>query len=211
MAELIDLTGRSFGMLTVIRRGEDETRNGHVRATWLCQCACGKHKTLKPSVLRGGNTRSCGCMYFKAFGESNTAAEYRCWVEMLRRCGDPRRKDYPRYGGRGITVCERWLHSYANFISDVGRKPSPSHSIDRKNNNLGYCPENCKWSTKTEQNDNRSNTIILNFGGEKLTVREISERTGVNPITLRWRLTHGWPTEKAVQPACSGASELVHA
>jgi len=155
-----DLTGQTFGKLKVI--GYAETRNK--RAYWLCECACGKQVVKMGKYLTDGDTSSCGCFHKeqlserqRTHGESvDNTPEYRTWRHMKDRCYNKNNSKYPRYGGRGITVCERWKDSYLNFIEDMGRKPSPDHSIDRINNDGNYEPENCRWATTQQQGTNKT-------------------------------------------------------
>jgi hypothetical protein len=155
---LIDLTNRKFGRWTVI--GRAETRLGKVR--WMCVCECGERRTVSATSLVQGTSKSCGCLkreappWNKTHGESRySSAEYQVWVAMRQRCLNRKCRAYGRYGGRGITICARWLESFEAFLADVGRKPSARHSLDRINNNGDYEPSNCRWATPAQQNRNR--------------------------------------------------------
>lgn len=152
------VVGEKRGRLLVkeIIRGGKDTKV-------LCVCDCGQPTTVTFSNFRRGNTKSCGCWkreFGVICGNSNTThgmtktREFRTWQSIKRRCYSKNHKDYEWYGARGITVCDRWLESFVNFFSDMGAAPV-GMSIDRINNDLGYSPENCKWSTQTEQNNNR--------------------------------------------------------
>lgn len=156
--KLIDITGHRYSRLIVIRMAG--RKKG--RPLWRCLCDCGNEITALSNSLRQGNTKSCGCWHSETSsknGKSNRthgeskSREYRTWVSMRERCNNPRNKDFASYGGRGITVCLRWI-SFENFLLDMGRCP-PGHSIDRKDNNDGYNPKNCHWATSSEQNKNR--------------------------------------------------------
>jgi len=156
MPSFIDLTKKRFGRLTVIERAEN-AKCGNIR--WRCICDCG-NETIPQSVsLRNGTTQSCGCLQKEiviklktTHGMSNSTT-YVCWSHMLNRCNDCNSREYKNYGGRGITVCDSWL-KFENFLTDMGEKQT-GLTIERKNNNLGYCKENCEWATHTKQNRNQ--------------------------------------------------------
>jgi len=119
---------------------------------------------------------------------------------MNKRCRNPADKDYLRWGGRGIRVCERWRNSFENFLADMGKKPSAKHSLDRINNDGDYEPGNCRWATNREQSRNRSNNRYITAFGETLLVVEWAERSNVKLGTIYRRLQYGWSPERAVTP-----------
>lgn len=153
MTKFIDLTGKSFGEIQVISRSKE---NKGTSAQWECICHCGNQFQAVGSNLTRGAVKSCGCsrksMNVKhgQCRRTHTSKEYMIWASMIRRCHVKTDKGYAKYGGRGIKVCERWRESFENFFVDMGSKPE-GFSIDRKDNNKGYSPDNCKWSTATEQ------------------------------------------------------------
>ena len=121
---------------------------------------------------------------------------YQIWEGMKKRCNTPSCKAYKNYGGRGITICDEWLN-YNIFLADMGEKPE-GHSIERINNNLGYCPENCKWIPRKEQSKNRRNVRYIEAFGKKQTILEWSAETGLSYYTIYLRLRRGISEEKSV-------------
>lgn len=155
--KVVDRTGQTFGRLTVIRRAE-ERKAGRRGVVWECQCACGAVVNVAAERL-GVRTRSCGCLHREMAGDrtrthgDSKSAEHRTWSGMITRCENPNREKFRDYGGRGIRVCERWrgANGYQNFLADMGRRPSPRHSIDRIDVDGNYEPGNCRWATPSEQ------------------------------------------------------------
>lgn len=149
--KLVDRTGQVFGKLTVL---EQEGRDKLKKVLWRCRCECGNETVVPSGSLVTGNTTSCGC----AFKESVTKhggtgkGSYNTWRAMMRRCTVLTDKDYPRYGGKGVTVCERW-RDYANFVADMG-EPEGDETLDRINTYGNYEPDNCRWAGVQTQNRN---------------------------------------------------------
>lgn len=201
MSAFLDLTGQRFGRLVVIRRAP--TVSGR-NTRWLCRCDCGVEKAIFRGSLRKGGTVSCGC-WRKALGHvcnrthgMRESPEYEIWSGMKKRCYNSRTKSYARYGGRGVTVCERWRGSFEAFLEDMGQRPSPQHTLERISSDGPYAPDNCKWATQAEQQNNRTNNRRITFRGETLTVAQWARRVGMRIGTLHHRLQHGWGEEQAL-------------
>lgn len=126
--------------------------------------------------------------------------EYRAWQEMKRRCLAAHRPKFDMYGGRGIAVCARWLDSFEDFLADMGPRPSTRHSLERKNNDGDYTPDNCKWATRKEQIENRRCSRKLTVGSRTLSLDAWSKETGTSYSTIHSRLKRGWPPEEALRP-----------
>lgn len=182
-------------------------RDHHANVVWQCRCDCGQLTTAITNKLVRGRKRSCGCKQLEYIGEScsthgetrggRPSSEFSIWQGMLARCSNPDHARWHRYGGRGIKVCDRWL-TFSNFLSDMGRRPSLRHSLDRKDNNGNYDPENCRWATRAEQNANMCTNVRLALDGRDLTVSEWSRETGIGVATLSQRIRHGWSAEAAL-------------
>jgi len=202
MSKLIDLTGQRFGKLVVLSRAKNVKR----RTAWLCRCDCGAEAVKITKYLRNGETTSCGCagthVCETKHGLSYKIPEYTVWKRLRRRCNSPTATDYPRYGGRGIKVCKRW-DAFANFLADMGRKPSPDHSIERRDNNGDYCPENCVWATDAEQRRNKRTSVILTRpkDGKRMNIKDWARELGVATGTINRRLRNGWSLDDALNPA----------
>jgi len=169
--------GARFGRLVITGKAAKDSR-GNLRSS--CLCDCGNIHVARDADLRRGNTNSCGCFrreigfkrglahvgknafaFRHGFASSKKEGPtYKCWKNMKSRCYWEKRRDWKYYGGRGIKVCERWLHSFENFLADMGERPGPGFSIDRIDNNGNYEPGNCRWATMIIQRHNRSDAVV---------------------------------------------------
>lgn len=195
---LIDLSLRTFGRWTV----QAEHRPDGKDTSWRCLCECGSEVWVGSGRLRDGTSRSCGCLRAEMSSERNRShgyfgtRMYQIWADMWRRCHGAR-KDSPRYGGRGIAVDPSWK-DFSKFLADMGEPPGPEFSLDRKDNNAGYSPANCKWSTMKEQGRNRENNRLLTKGGKTQALAAWAEDTGLGRMTITSRIGRGWSEEKAL-------------
>lgn len=194
-----DLLGKRFARLTVISHAGRVKR----KTRWLCVCECGNEIETTADSLQRGDAKSCGCLHREAVGTAarthgrSGTPEHSIWKAMIRRCYNQNVKEYFRYGGRGIVVCERW-RSFENFLADMGERPSAEHSIDRKDNNGNYEPGNCRWATRKQQGRNKRNNYLLTVNGVTKTLPEWAEITGKPYVLLQQRFLKGWPHERIV-------------
>lgn len=189
--------GQKFGRWTVV---------AFVATSKLrCRCECGTERLVAACRLKSGESKSCGCFrrdIRRTHGLSKTP-EHAAWSSMLNRCRCPSQQSYRLYGARGIRVCDRWQKSFAAFLEDMGRKPTPKHSLDRIDSNGNYEPSNCRWATAFEQQRNKRDSHFLTFNGETMCISAWSERTGFKQGTIWQRVKLGWPVEKVLTaPLC---------
>lgn len=195
------MTGQRFGRLTVVG-DSGESRRGEV--LWLCRCDCGNVVTLRGSSLRSGNNRSCGCFRRESektrcitHGGTNTRL-YHIWVNMIQRCSNANRPDFLRYGGGGVQVCEDWKNFESFQEWSLANGYQEWLTIDRKDNNKGYSPENCRWADVITQANNKRTNHYLEYNGKRLTIAQWASTLGVNPKTLSTRLCRGWSIERTL-------------
>ncbi len=198
-----DLRGQIFGLLTVLEYVGPIGKCRH--AYWKVRCSCLLKKIFNVvgTTLTNGDTRSCGCLRVEA-GKRNAThgmtgtPEYDALKNAIQRCHNPKHRSYKDYGARGITVCAEWRASKEQFLSDMGQRTSPKHSLDRLDNDLGYFKANCAWRTRSEQSRNRRSNRLITYLGETLTITEWGNRIGVSDNTISIRLKYGWSIQSAL-------------
>ena len=200
------IIGRRFGRYVVIDRLELIGTNRML----FCRCDCGAEKSASYSSLVSGRTKSCGCLRSEKSRETHRkhghagynsngircTPEYKSWTEMKGRCLNINHKSYKDYGGRGITIYQRWVDSFENFIADMGERPSKKHSIDRIDNDGNYEPVNCRWATKQEQNSNTRRNKFVSIDGNCVILAEAARLLGVDPSTV-WKRRNKYGTLEA--------------
>ncbi|MEL7495495.1 MAG: hypothetical protein AAGJ95_16245 [Cyanobacteria bacterium J06554_11] len=196
-----DITGQTFNRLTAVRRVQNDK---YGKTQWLFECECGKTSIAPPHKVKSGRIQSCGCLRVERLtaaiakhGKHKSRA-YKAWEGFKQRCFNSNNPEYHNYGGRGITVCDRWLE-FAAFYADMGEPPSAKHSIDRIDNEGNYEPGNCRWATPTEQARNRRVNHAIEYKGETKCMTEWAEHLGMPITTLRGRLRTGWTVEDAFE------------
>lgn len=199
-----DWTGYSYSYLKIL--GPGATKDSHGRRKWVAQCECGRVWEMDPRDIserrKAGRPISCGCKKRELISRANSThgmsahTAYGVWHSMIQRCTEPTHAAWKNYGGRGITVCERWLHSFENFWADMGPTYESGLDLDRKNNELGYSPENCRWTTRTVNCRNKRGARLVTYMGREMPLKEMAELTGIGYTTLLYRLDHGCPSER---------------
>lgn len=199
--------GTTFGRLTVVGEAEPIVdKSGRNHSGSIVRCECGTERTVRNSRLRSGETASCGCLRAEksvelgrscATHQLSKSAEHNTWISMTYRCRNENHVSFKNYGGRGITVCDRWLNSFEAFLEDMGPRPSSEHSIDRIDNDGNYEPGNCRWATVMEQGRNKRNSRLFTFYGKTMTLLQWCQISQVHHNTVGERLKRGWSEKKA--------------
>lgn len=198
-----DLEGMTFDRLKVV---EYAGKIG-ARTAWRCVCECGSEHFVRGTSLRTGNVRSCGCLYrdaITAHGWCRTPT-WRCWAAMKSRCYTTSNREFARYGGHGITVCDRWRADFLHFLEDMGERPSLQHTVDRIDGTGGYEPGNCRWATRREQGNNRRTNRLYEHEGRVLSATQWAREAGISPETMRSRLRAGRSLAEALMRPVTGA------
>jgi hypothetical protein len=188
MGARIDLRGRKFHRLTVL---EERGRDSWGQVLWLCECDCGKTVVVVSGNLRNGVSKSCGCWNLNSLSgrakhNLSKSGTYRTWKHMMARCYNKKDARYKYYGGRGVSICERW-QDFVAFYEDMGDKPD-GYSIERIDNNGNYEPSNCEWATIAEQNRNNRRTVKIEYDGQTRCMSEWARLLGVPKMTFSYRI-----------------------
>lgn len=212
MSGAIDIAGQRFGKLVAISRGGTSP---HGAALWICKCDCGNTVVKRGASLRACHTLSCGCLHdelsSQRIAKMNTVHDlsktrlYKIWTDMRKRCVNSKHWAFNRYGGRGITVCEEW-QEFIPFYEWAMENGYEEHlTLDRVDNNQNYSPSNCRWATRKEQANNKSNTVLCRLHDMEYTISQLSDISGISRNTLYNRIfVYGWSVEKAVSVPVRG-------
>lgn len=200
MTRLKDIVWQKFNLLTIIKY----VGNKKYGCFFLCKCDCGKEKEIQGSLVKRGKVISCGCVRngkasarLSKHGESKTKL-YKVWSHMLQRCHLPKDMGYKNYGGRGITVCDRWRSNFLYFKEDMNETFSPGLELDRIENSKGYYKDNCRWATSKQNNNNKRTNCYLEINGVTKTAMEWSEIHGLNSRCISNRVRAGFLGETAL-------------
>jgi hypothetical protein len=169
----------------------------------MCQCDCGEFKEVCGGNLKSGSVSSCGCRHHEKLTkhgmskDKSVAHIYKRWVDMRQRCNNPKINRYNYYGGRGITICERW-NEFTHFFEDMSGSFTPGMTLERIDSNGNYEPSNCIWADSTHQQNNKRNNRKYMYEGKLLTIPQWSRNVGIMAGTLKSRLRYGWTIERAL-------------
>lgn len=197
-----DIAGKKYGMLTAVARHHTDGK----KWSWVFRCDCGKEVIRVTSDVtkahKKGMLQSCGCQRHKRAGDRlrthgmSRHPAFAVWRSMLDRCRLPTHQAWENYGGRGITVCERWQESFQNFWDDMGATYQKGLCLDRRDNEKGYCPENCRWVTYRQSANNKRTSVYIHTSKGRMTVAQASREFGVGVTTILYRISAGWKEEE---------------
>ncbi len=207
---------KKYGRWTIVRPA---TRSASNALRWICVCDCGTEKTVQQNTMLNGTSQSCGCLSVEMLVAQNKSRntthgqtaggytpEYRSWLHLRNRCYNQNVPEFKHYGGRGITVCDRWLNNFEAFFKDMGKRPSSKHTIDRRDNDGNYEPGNCRWATQTTQQNNKRSNFIVSVAGREQTLKEVCRDIGVNYQLVWLRIQrYGYTIQEAVSTPKRGA------
>lgn len=208
-SQFSDLTNHRFGRLTALSLSGERNREGQL--LWLCRCDCGTEPVVSGASMRSGQTKSCGCLRNEKTKNGDNrrthsdarskfgpeAPEYRAWRSMKGRCYNPKQQSYRLYGAVGIRVCDEW-HDYETFLRDMGRKPTPQHTLGRIDSTKDYGPDNCRWETAKQQSRNTNRNHYVEYRGRTMSLAEACEIAGARYLTVFHRLKRGWDLDRAL-------------
>lgn len=204
------MIGQRFGRLVV--KSFSERKDG--RDWYHCQCNCGQTPQIQGKKLKNGHTQSCGCLrrelsavrcVNRATHRLTKTETYKCWSGLKQRCTNPKATGYAQYGARGISVCERWVNSFENFLVDMGERPAGT-TLDRIDVNGNYAQDNCRWASLKVQNFNKRNTRLIEFQGIRKPLAEWAEEKGLAYSCLYERLKKKWPIDRALTEPQRGSA-----
>lgn len=197
-----NLEGMRFGKLVAVEQAFSSPRG----VVWKCKCDCGNETNALCSALINGHKKSCGCFVKETASKVHTKHGkrkeriYHIWKGITQRCNNPNQPAYPKYGGRGITVCKEWEQSFEAFYKwSMENGYNDTLTIERINVNGNYCPENCCWADYKTQQNNRTNNRLITFGGKTKTLAQWSETTGISSSALLYRIKSGWSMADVLQ------------
>lgn len=188
--------GKRFGRVTVISQPRPSQNSGSSSVD--CRCDCGDVRPYYISNLARQNEPMCPVCRLKSRPSKGGSGHplYNIWKGIIQRCENPHHTHFADYGARGIVMCPRWREDFFAFVADVGERPSPSHTLDRKDNDRGYEPGNVGWATQAAQMNNTRKTVTISWRGRTYTLSEAMEVTGLDRATLAWRIKRGWAAER---------------
>jgi len=195
MVKRLDLMGQKFNRLTVIGVAENSKAG---KSRWVCRCDCGNTSIVTGSDLKNGHIRSCGCLKDEINSTIHTVHGmtqdpiHACWNNMKQRCQNPKASGYPLYGGRGIRVCDEWQDFQTFYGWAVSHGYEEGLTIERIDVNGNYCPENCTWIPKSEQNNNTRQNHYLTYDGRTMPLNQWAREIGITSASLRYRIRAGW-------------------
>lgn len=203
----VDYTGQRINYLTVVRFIPANEREGYSinkdTRRWLCKCDCGKYVRVRSDQLKDRRINSCGCMAGKLSGDKHkkhgmkNTRLYRIWHGMKCRCNNQSSKDFGRYGGRGVSVCSEWANDFSCFYNwAIANGYNETLSLDRKDNEKGYCPENCRWINNKWQCRNRRDNVYVTYKGDSKTIAELCDLLNFDRALAYHRHSRGWTGEE---------------
>ena len=208
MTKALDLKGERFARLVVVERHSQNTKAG--KARWICNCDCGRLTVVTGNDLTSGNTQSCGCYHNEivtmlgkngATHKMSKTRPYRIWVGMIQRCNNAEDVHFVAYGGRGITICDKWL-TFQGFWEDMGPTYQNGLSIDRINNDGDYCKDNCRWADGVTQCNNRRGNVVFVVDGRRDTLKNLCRFYDKSYSAVHARIRRGWNIEQALTAQC---------